>query len=345
MSRNRLDHPGSIHHVMARAVDGSYPFADADSCALVLDSIDRALTGYRHRILAWAVMPNHLHLLVRCSEESLSAFMRRLLVRFAMIYNKRHQRRGHLFQGKYRSILVEEGSYLLELIRYIHLNPVRAGLTPDLDSLASDPRTGHQQVISGRPSGWFDPADVLQWFINQSAGPREAYLDYLRTGLSGSEPEALETGNWLLGKNGLAAASEKALESRRYLCEGAILGSREFGVKTAVEAQKSMRGSVRTREIREEKIGELIDSVCRELCVSRTSLLEARSKAPSAVRARRMLVRALSGSLGLSRSVTARILGITPAAVTRILSHPTEEVRDSPCSVAERVPSGGSQRS
>lgn len=325
MPRNRLDSPGSIHHVMARAVDGSYPLADADSCSLMLDSIERALTGYRHHILAWALMPNHLHLLVRCSEKSLSGFMRRLLVRFAMIYNKRHERRGHLFQGKYRSILVEEGSYLLELIRYIHLNPIRAGLSPDLDSLASDPRTGHHQVMSGRTSGWFDPDEALECFLSQSRNPREAYLEFLRAGLSGSEPSILETGNWLLGKNGLVAASEKAMESRRYLCEGAILGSREFGAHLATEARKTIKGSVRTREIHDEMIQELIESVCQQMIVTRTSLFDACSKTHPVVRARRILVRALCLDMGLSRSATARVLGITPAAVTRILSLHTQQ--------------------
>nr|WP_302467706.1 transposase [Geomonas nitrogeniifigens] len=81
--------------------------------------------------LAWALMSNHVHLLLRPSQNNLARFMRRLLTAHAVTFNLRHHRSGYLFQNRYKSIVCEEDTYLLELVRYIHLNPLRAGLVKE----------------------------------------------------------------------------------------------------------------------------------------------------------------------------------------------------------------------
>jgi REP element-mobilizing transposase RayT len=83
-------------------------------------------------VYAWALLPNHAHLLVRTGSRPLARSMRRLLTGYAGAFNRRHKRVGHLFQNRYKSIVVEEERYLLELVRYLHLNPLRAGVVPDL---------------------------------------------------------------------------------------------------------------------------------------------------------------------------------------------------------------------
>jgi REP element-mobilizing transposase RayT len=77
---------------------------------------------------AWSLMPNHFHLLLRTSSIPISTVMRRLLTGYAIWYNRKHRRYGHLFQNRFKSILCQEDAYLLELVRYIHLNPLRVGL-------------------------------------------------------------------------------------------------------------------------------------------------------------------------------------------------------------------------
>ena len=85
---------------------------------------------------AWALIPNHFHILTRTGGTPLATVMRRLLTGYAVSFNRRHKRSGHLFQNRYKSILCQEDTYLLELVRYIHLNPLRAGIVSDLKQLA-----------------------------------------------------------------------------------------------------------------------------------------------------------------------------------------------------------------
>jgi hypothetical protein len=98
-------------------------------------------------------MPNHFHLLVRTGTRPLSQSMKRLLTGYVVNFNRRHKRYGHLFQNRYKSIICEEDPYLLELTRYIHLNPVRGGLVPRLRDLRRYPWTGHAAILGGGGPG------------------------------------------------------------------------------------------------------------------------------------------------------------------------------------------------
>ena len=134
----RLDTSGALHHVMGRGIDGIELFArksDRDDFQRRLENLSevKALSVY-----AWALMDNHFHLLLRTGKRSLSKSMRKILTGYAVNVNRRHKRYGHLFQNRYKSILCEDDPYLLELTRYIHLNPLRGGL------LAGSPRFSHQ---------------------------------------------------------------------------------------------------------------------------------------------------------------------------------------------------------
>jgi putative transposase len=128
----RLDAPGTVHHVILRGLDRGLIVANAqDRAAFVMRLGDlAAATGTT--LYAWALLPNHAHLLLRSGTQGLPQFMRRFLTRNALAYNRRYKRVGHLFQNRYKSVVVEEEPYLLELVRYLHLNPVRAGVIRDL---------------------------------------------------------------------------------------------------------------------------------------------------------------------------------------------------------------------
>ncbi|WP_228721451.1 transposase [Desulfosediminicola ganghwensis] len=91
------------------------------------------------RCFTWALIPNHFHLLLCTGSSSISSIMSRLLTGHAIYFNRRHRRHGHLFQNRYKSILCQEDTYLLELVRYIHLNPLRSKLVKDMDQLAQYP--------------------------------------------------------------------------------------------------------------------------------------------------------------------------------------------------------------
>ena len=119
----RLDAPGTLHHVIVRGLErGMIVRDDTDRDAFVTRLGDLA-QGSGTAIYAWALLPNHAHLLLRSGPRGLSRFMRRLLTGYAINFNRRHKRVGYLFQNRYKSIVCEEDAYFRELVRYIHLLP------------------------------------------------------------------------------------------------------------------------------------------------------------------------------------------------------------------------------
>jgi len=146
----RLDAPGLLQHVMARGIEGREIFKDDQDRTSFLDRLAAILDETQTQCYAWALIPNHFHLLLRTGPTPLSKVMRRLMTGYAVTFNKRHKRTGHLFQNRYKSIVCEEDPYLLELIRYIHLNPVRARLVKDLKELDKYPWCGHSAILGKR---------------------------------------------------------------------------------------------------------------------------------------------------------------------------------------------------
>ncbi|MEA1991952.1 MAG: transposase [Thermodesulfobacteriota bacterium] len=146
----RLDAPGLLQHVMARGIERRKIFWDDKDRSSFLERLAVILEKTQTQCYAWALIPNHFHLLLRTGQTPLSKVMRRLMTGYAVTFNKRHKRSGHLFQNRYKSIVCEEDQYLLELIRYIHLNPLRAGLVKDLKELDKYPWTGHSAIMGKR---------------------------------------------------------------------------------------------------------------------------------------------------------------------------------------------------
>jgi len=143
----RLDAPGLLQHVMARGIERRKIFLDDNDRESFLERLAIILEETQTQCYAWAFIPNHFHLLLRTGPTPLSKLMRRLMTGYAVTFNKRHKRSGHLFQNRYKSIICQEDPYLLELIRYIHLNPLRAKLVQDLKELDKYPWTGHSAIL------------------------------------------------------------------------------------------------------------------------------------------------------------------------------------------------------
>jgi len=113
-----------------------------------------------------------------------ASIMRRLLTGYAVTFNQRHHRCGRLFQNRYKSILCQADTYLLELVRYIHLNPLRAGLVKDLKSLDRYAYTGHSAVIGKQKNSWQDTESVLGHFAKQNYSARKRYRDFVEKGVA-----------------------------------------------------------------------------------------------------------------------------------------------------------------
>ncbi len=160
----RIDAPGALHHIICRGIERRQIFqdnADRNNFIYRLSTILKQTSTYCY---AWALIPNHFHLLLRTGKEPIANVMRRLLTGYAVSYNRRHRRSGHLFQNRYKSILCQEDPYLLELVRYLHLNPLRAGEVSSLKELDRYPYSGHSRLMGKIKDQWQDVDTVLALF-------------------------------------------------------------------------------------------------------------------------------------------------------------------------------------
>ncbi|MHB8108925.1 MAG: transposase [Syntrophorhabdaceae bacterium] len=186
----RIDAAGILHHVIVRGIEKKPVFKARDDKEDFIYRLSCLVIDTRHAIYAWAVMTNHVHLLVRTGDVPLSKLMARLLTGYAASYNKRHNRVGHLFQNRYKSIICEEEPYCKELIRYIHLNPLRTGLVPNYDRLCNYPWSGHSALTGARDYVWQDTAFVLALFGNDPDESVHAYREFVASGIHlGHQPE------------------------------------------------------------------------------------------------------------------------------------------------------------
>ena len=127
----RLDAPGVLHHVIGRGIERKDVFLNSVDRNDFIARLAKLAQDGAMAVYAWSLLPNHFHLLCKTQQLPLSSSMRKLLTGYAVNFNRRHRRYGHLFQNRYKSIVCQEDAYLLELVRYIHLNLVRAGLIKD----------------------------------------------------------------------------------------------------------------------------------------------------------------------------------------------------------------------
>ena len=171
----RIDAPGALHHIIVRGIERRKIFYDDNDRDDFLDRLGFILTDTKTPCFAWALIPNHLHLLLRTGVTPIATVMRRLLTGYAVSFNRRHRRHGQLFQNRYKSILCQEDPYLLELVRYIHLNPLRAGLVSDLKKLDKHPYCGHSVVVGKRKHDWQVTEYTLKFFSSKYSIARRRY--------------------------------------------------------------------------------------------------------------------------------------------------------------------------
>ncbi|MEZ4599983.1 MAG: transposase [Syntrophotaleaceae bacterium] len=216
----RLDIPGLLQHVIVRGIERTAIFLDDNDRLRFVERLDQLLVKTETDCFAWALIPNHFHLLLRCNRVELSRFMRRLLTGHAVYFNLRHNRSGHLFQNRYKSMICEEDSYFLELIRYIHLNPLRAGLVSTLEELSRYPWCGHSVILGHQILSGQSVDAVLASFGRRKA--RQRYQQFIADGLAMGEPPHL------VGKSQKPSGIRSKLERDSIRPDKRILGSGEL---------------------------------------------------------------------------------------------------------------------
>jgi putative transposase len=160
----RLDTPGVVHHVIIRGIERRKIFHDDKDRYNFIHRLEELIPATHTACYAWSLLSNHAHFLLRSGEAGISHLMRRLLTGYAVSFNRRHRRHGQLFQNRYKSIVCQEDTYLLELVRYIHLNPLRARLVSDIKDLSKYQFCGHGVLMGKQECTWQDTKYVLSFF-------------------------------------------------------------------------------------------------------------------------------------------------------------------------------------
>lgn len=182
----RIEFEGAFYHVMARGNARDDIFLDDGDRQAFIDNLGRVCARFRWRVWAWCLMSNHYHLLVETLEPTLSKGMREVNGVYTQAFNRRHGRVGHVLQGRYKAPLVDQDSYLLELSRYVVLNPVRAGIVES----AGDWCWSSYQAVMGKAAmpDWLAVEETLALFHAQRGPARRAYARFVTAGVGAPDP-------------------------------------------------------------------------------------------------------------------------------------------------------------
>ena len=224
----RLDVPGALHHIMVRGINKTKIFDDDKDGELFLERLGLNVTDGNCHVYAWVLMDNHVHILFKSGKYGISAFMRKLLTWYAQYYNRRHNRTGHLFENRYKSILCDEDMYLLALIRYIHLNPLRAGIVKTMEELDFYSWSGHRTIIGKSKHLWTDSEHVLLQFGRTRRAGLAGYRAFINEGIGlGKQPELIG-GGLLRSLGGWSQVVAKRRMGEKEEGDERILGSGDF---------------------------------------------------------------------------------------------------------------------
>jgi putative transposase len=311
----RLDAPGTLHHVMGRGIETSKIFRTRKDREDFIDRLAELCRSGGWAVYAWALMPNHFHLLVRTGKEPLARSMRRLMTGYAINFNLRHKRRGHLFQNRYKSIVCQEDLYLLELTRYIHLNPLRAGLLPDLEALGRYPWAGHSALTGQMEREWQDTSTIRGYFSGKRREAVRRYKAFVAEGVGRGRLPELVGGGLIRSLGGWSQVLSLRRKGLRMAADDRVLGDGDF-----VEQIWSESTELEKETLRRKGPGIDLETLARNIAADQ-GITETELRSGSRMRkvseARRRFCRASCGELGFPAAAVARFLGVTTSAVVR----------------------------
>jgi REP element-mobilizing transposase RayT len=331
--KGRKDAPGAVHHIIVRGIERGILFRDDADRNDFLTRLGKILIETKTRCFAWALIPNHFHLLLKTGSFPVATVMGRLLTGYATSFNRRYHRSGHLFQNRYKSILCQEDVYLKELVRYIHLNPLRATIVPDVSELDRYPFSGHSYLMGKRSNDWQAMDEVLALFGEEKSVARRRYRAFLMKGIAlGTQPDLVggglirSAGGWsavrLMRKAGLFQKSDERM-----------LGDGEFVERVLSDARESMKTRY-SLSIQGISIADIIPAVCNIFSIEPHRIIGP-SKERTIVKARALVCYWAVRELGMTMTEVARHLKIALSTASSVVNKGEKIARDKCLSIKD----------
>jgi len=311
----RLDAPGALHHIMVRGINKTDIFTSDQDKARFLERLGENVTEGKCSIYAWVLMDNHVHLLFKSGKHGISAVMRKLLTWYAQYFNRCHNRTGHLFQNRYKSILCDEENYLLALIRYIHLNPVRAQIVQTIEELDRYPWSGHGTIIGKSKHSWMDIDTVLSQFGAKKRRAISEYRRFVKAELgSGRNPE-LTGGGLIRSQGGWSRVLALQRSGHKEEADERILGTGDFvhAIMREVEERQLRQTKLRRRG---KGISDIIREECGKRGVNEQELVRG-SRRRKVSQTRAVIALRCREEVGSSGAEIARHLGVNTTSINR----------------------------
>ncbi len=311
----RIDAPGALHHVIVRGIERRNIFRSDYDRRNFLNRLEKLIPETQTDCFAWALIPNHVHLLLRTGLIPVSVLMSRLLTGHAVWFNKKYRRHGQLFQNRYKSILCQEEPYLKELLRYIHLNPLRAGLVEDMKKLDKHPWCGHSVLMNKTKQAWQNVDYVYALFSEKRRLARTRYRVYVEKGiLEGKRPD-LTGGGLLRSIGGWTVLKGLRKVGIRVKGDERILGDSDFveNVLKSAEEELELKYDLKARGYDFYRVARRV----AEVMAMEIEQVTAFGKSPQTVKARSLLCFWAHQKLGMTTIEIGRRLNISQSAVSR----------------------------
>jgi len=312
--KSRIDAPGALHHIIARGLDRQRIFEDDADRHNFLSRLGKIVKETDTRCYAWALIPNHFHLLLKTGRAPIANVMLRLLTGYAVTYNRRHRRHGHLFQNRYKSILCQEDAYFMELVRYLHLNPLRARIVKSIKALDEYPFSGHSAIMGKCKNKWQDVDSILQLYADKVPAARRGYRGFVEKGIEIGRRHDLTGGGMVRSSGGWSGLRAMRRAKVFQKADERILGDGDFVEQVLSSAQERLNHKYALQAAGYD-IDKVVEKVAAVLNI-KPSEVWAPGKQRSRVQARSLLCYWAARELEISMAELSRKLKISPSAVT-----------------------------
>ena len=314
----RIDAPGALHHIILRGIERKAIFKDNSDRDNFVERLGQIILQTDTGCYAWVLMTNHVHMVLKTGLAPIATVMRRLLTGYAVSFNRRHRRHGHLFQNRYKSFLCEEDLYLKELVRYIHLNPLRAKVVHDIKDLGIYRWCGHSALMGKAEADFQDTEYVLKSFGQSVRQARRAYESFVAKGIKHGRRPDLVGGGLLRSVGGWAELKEFRDLGIRIKGDERLLGSSDFVEKVLKQADEQLEEKYRL-QVNVISLQGLVEKVARYYKIDPKNLKSV-SKERRITEARRVLSYIAVRKLGYKCSDVSKAMGISAVTVSKAVS-------------------------